>query len=164
MSESEMIFYCSGNTRLGKAVVAWSERGICALLPGEDEAALAQRFPRARLVAAPLHAWAERALRCMDEGNALDVPLDLHGTAFQQQVWRALREVPAGQTVTYAGLAARLQAPTAARAVARACASNPLAVLVPCHRVVRSDGGLGGYRWGVQRKQQLLDAERRAQQ
>ena len=156
--------YGFGSNRFGRVLVAWSERGICALLPGEDEVTLAQRFPRAKLVAAPLHAWAERALRCMDEGNALDVPLDLHGTAFQQQVWRALREVPAGQTVTYAGLAARLQAPTAARAVARACASNPLAVLVPCHRVVRSDGGLGGYRWGVQRKQQLLDAERRAQQ
>jgi AraC family transcriptional regulator of adaptative response/methylated-DNA-[protein]-cysteine methyltransferase len=96
----------------------------------------------------------------MDAGSSLDVPLDLHGTAFQQQVWQALREVPAGQTVSYAGLAARLKSPTAARAVARACASNPLAVLVPCHRVVRSDGGLGGYRWGVQRKQQLLEAER----
>ena len=157
---SSQLNYGFGNNGFGRVLVAWSERGVCALLPGEDEVTLAQRFPRATLVAAPLHPWAQRALRCMDAGSSLDVPLDLHGTAFQQQVWQALREVPAGQTVSYAGLAARLKSPTAARAVARACASNPLAVLVPCHRVVRSDGGLGGYRWGVQRKQQLLEAER----
>ena len=89
----------------------------------------------------------------------LDLPLDVRGTAFQQRVWRALREIPAGSTVSYSEIARRIGSPTAARAVAQACAANPLAVAIPCHRVVRSDGGLSGYRWGVERKRALLERE-----
>jgi len=89
----------------------------------------------------------------------LDLPLDVRGTAFQQRVWQALREIPAGSTASYTQIAARVGSPTAVRAVARACASNPIAVAIPCHRVVRNDGALSGYRWGVQRKRTLLERE-----
>ena len=89
----------------------------------------------------------------------LDLPLDVRGTAFQQRVWQALREIPAGQTASYAEIAARIGAPKAVRAVAQACGANPLAVAIPCHRVVRSDGSLSGYRWGVERKRALLERE-----
>jgi len=94
-------------------------------------------------------------------GLGFDLPLDILGTAFQQRVWAALREIPAGETASYAQIAARLRAPRAARAVAQACAANPLAVAVPCHRVLRGDGELSGYRWGVERKRELLRRERK---
>ncbi len=92
-------------------------------------------------------------------GQNLDLPLDIRGTAFQQRVWQALRAIPSGRTSTYAEIAQALGHPKAARAVAQACAANPLAVAIPCHRVVRADGGLSGYRWGVERKRKLLDRE-----
>ncbi|MEL1265499.1 methylated-DNA--[protein]-cysteine S-methyltransferase [Pseudoxanthomonas putridarboris] len=157
------------DTVLGKALVAATERGICAVELGDDEATLEQRlrgeFPQARVervdagsddfLAPRLRAVAERLA-----GRAGDVPVDLIGTSFQQRVWEALMKIPAGDTVSYAGLARQLGAPRAARAVASACAHNRIAVVVPCHRVIRGDGSLGGYRWGLPRKQQLLERER----
>lgn len=157
------------DTVLGRALVAATERGICAVELGDDDAVLEQRlreeFPLAQLerveagrddfLAPRLRAVAERLA-----GRDTDVPVDLLGTGFQQRVWDALMKIPAGETVSYAGLAQSLGAPRAARAVASACAHNRIAVVVPCHRVIRGDGSLGGYRWGLPRKQQLLARER----
>src|SRR5690606_8647861 len=109
--------------------------------------------------------WVARIIGFIEApGVGLDLPLDLRGTAFQRRVWQALRKLPPGQTLSYADLARRIGLPGGARAVARACASNPLALAVPCHRVVRTDGSLSGYRWGVERKRLLLERERRAAQ
>ncbi len=151
----------------GLVLVAERGRGLCAILMGDSEEALfdelTERFPRALLLqdeaemSAPLDAV--QALLA-DPHQGLDWPLDPLGTEFQVQVWQALRQVPPGQTVSYAELAARLGKPEAVRAVASACAANPLAVVVPCHRVIRSDGALSGYRWGAERKQSLLNRER----
>ena len=157
------------DTVLGRTLVAATERGICVIELGEDDAALERRlrdeFPHAQLerveagrddfLAPRLQAVAERLA-----GREADVPVDLLGTGFQQRVWDALMKVPEGETVSYAGLARQLGAPRAARAVASACAHNRIAVVVPCHRVIRGDGSLGGYRWGLPRKQQLLARER----
>lgn len=162
------IHYALVATALGKALVAATARGICAVALGDDDAALERElrdeFPQARLqrvdsgrdefLAPRLRAVAD-ALAC----KRATVPVELMGTAFQQRVWQALMRIPAGQTRSYAELAASLDAPRAARAVASACASNRVAVLVPCHRVIRGDGSLGGYRWGLPRKQALLAAE-----
>jgi AraC family transcriptional regulator of adaptative response/methylated-DNA-[protein]-cysteine methyltransferase len=151
---------------LGWALVAATERGICMTALGDDrarlEADLRRRFPAAELVAADaaLAGWAGRVVHYITRpGEQLDLPLDIRGTAFQAQVWRALQKIPPGQTATYLGIAEALGRPRAVRAVAQACASNKLAVLVPCHRVVRSDGDLAGYRWGVERKRALLERE-----
>lgn len=155
-------------TALGQALVAATERGLCAVELGDDAQVLEQRlhreFPQARIerveagrdefLAPRLQAVAERL-----RGQAADVAVDLVGTAFQKRVWEALMKIPSGQTRSYAQLAESLQAPRAARAVARACASNRLAVVVPCHRVIRGDGSLGGYRWGLPLKQVLLERE-----
>ncbi len=162
---TEIRFAC-GPSSLGTVLVAATDRGVCAILLGEDEAVLAAdlagRFPRARLdraggaferVVASVTALVEEPRR------ALDLPLDIRGTAFQRRVWEALRAVAPGTTATYASIAAALGTPSAARAVASACAANPLAVAVPCHRVLRADGGLAGYRWGVGRKRALLERE-----
>ena len=160
-------------TVLGKALVAATERGICAVELGEDADALEQRlgeeFPRANLqrvdagnddfLAPRLRAVAERL-----SGRDSDVPVDLLGTAFQKRVWDALMKIPLGQTRSYAELADALGAPKAARAVASACASNRIAVVVPCHRIIRGDGSLGGYRWGLPIKQALLQREQSAQE
>jgi AraC family transcriptional regulator of adaptative response/methylated-DNA-[protein]-cysteine methyltransferase len=152
---------------LGHVLVAATTRGVCAIAfgdaPRELLRELGERFPRATVLPADagVEALAARVVEMVDaKGAARDVPLDLVGTAFQQKVWRALREVPAGETVTYAELARRIGAPRAARAVGSACGKNPVAVAVPCHRAVRDDGGLGGYRWGVARKRALLERER----
>jgi AraC family transcriptional regulator of adaptative response/methylated-DNA-[protein]-cysteine methyltransferase len=153
----------------GLLLVAERGMGLCAILMGDDEdglrAELRMHFPHGYLhqdpaeMAAPLAA-AQNMLA--DPDGALDWPLEAQlGTPFQQQVWAALRQIPAGQTVSYAELAQRIGQPSAARAVASACAANPLAVAVPCHRVVRSDGGLSGYRWGEARKRMLLAREAR---
>jgi len=159
---------------LGQLLVAVTARGVCALTLGDDADALRDdlraRFPLAEIVEAsgdgdgredlePLAAAAVRMIESPELADAL--PLDLVGTAFQQRVWRALREVPAGETVTYAELARRIGAPAAIRAVGSACARNPVAVAVPCHRVLRSNGDLGGYRWGLSRKRALLEREKR---
>jgi AraC family transcriptional regulator of adaptative response/methylated-DNA-[protein]-cysteine methyltransferase len=153
-------------TSLGPMLVAGTERGVCAVLFGEDEAELQadlrRRFPRARFVDAPsgFESWvaAVAAYVAMPRG-VLDLPVDLQGTAFQQRVWSELRKVAAGTTTTYGEIAARIGTPGAVRAVAQACASNPAAVAVPCHRVVRRDGSLSGYRWGLDRKRKLLARE-----
>lgn len=152
---------------LGALLVAASPQGVCAIALGDDADALARelqdRFPQARLSGddadfARVVAQVVGFVEAPRIGLAL--PLDLRGTAFQQRVWAALRAIPPGQTLSYAELAQRIGAPAAVRAVASACAANTLAVAVPCHRVVRTDGSLSGYRWGVARKRALLDRER----
>ena len=157
-------------TALGQALVAVTERGVCAVLLGEDagalEADLRAEFPRATLqrVDAGRDEFLAPRVRAVAEAlsdRAGAVPVELIGTAFQQRVWEALMRIPAGETRSYAELADSLGLPRGARAVARACAGNRVAVLVPCHRVIRGDGSLGGYRWGLPRKQALLDSERR---
>jgi AraC family transcriptional regulator of adaptative response/methylated-DNA-[protein]-cysteine methyltransferase len=160
------IHFAIGQTSLGAVLVAQSARGVCAISLGEDPGALLEdlqdRFPKARLVGADaqFEAVVARVVGLVEApGAGLDLPLDLRGTVFQLRVWQALREVPPGSTVSYAELARRIGAPRAVRAVAGACGANPVAVAVPCHRVVRSDGGLSGYRWGVERKRELLHRE-----
>ena len=161
-----VIRFALAECSLGAILVASSDRGVCAILLGDDPEALLRdlqdRFPQAELRGAELD-YEETVARVISlveaPGLGLDLPLDVRGTAFQQRVWQALREIPAGSTVSYAELARRIGVPTGARAVAGACAANPLAVAIPCHRVVRNDGALSGYRWGVERKQQLLDRE-----
>jgi AraC family transcriptional regulator of adaptative response/methylated-DNA-[protein]-cysteine methyltransferase len=165
----ETIRFVTLETPLGWALVAATRRGLCMTALGEDRDGLAAelraRFPAAALVAedAELRDWAERIVRFITRPEAdLDLPLDIRGTAFQARVWRALRQIPLGRTASYAEIAAAIGAPRAVRAVASACAANRLALLVPCHRVVHSDGSLSGYRWGVERKRALLAREREA--
>lgn len=156
---------------LGALLVAQSARGVCAILLGDDAQVLAQdlqdRFPHAQLVGddRSFDALVARVVAFVEApGLGLDLPLDVQGTAFQQRVWQALQSIPAGETASYAEIAERIGSPSAARAVAQACAANALAVAIPCHRVVRNDGALSGYRWGVERKQALLDREHRQAQ
>jgi AraC family transcriptional regulator of adaptative response/methylated-DNA-[protein]-cysteine methyltransferase len=158
--------FAIGECSLGSILVAASERGVCAIFMGDDPGKLARdlqdRFPRALLLGgdAEFERLVARVVGFVEAPQlGLDLPLDVRGTAFQQRVWRALREVPLGATVSYTDVAKRIGAPKATRAVAQACASNPLAVAIPCHRVVRIDGSLSGYRWGVERKRSLLDRE-----
>jgi AraC family transcriptional regulator, regulatory protein of adaptative response / methylated-DNA-[protein]-cysteine methyltransferase len=139
---------------------------VCALQLGDDPDALVRdlqdRFPKARLIGGDtgFEQLVAKVVGSIEApGLGLDLPLDVRGTAFQQRVWQALRAIPAGATVTYTEIAKRIGAPRAVRAVAQACAANALAVAIPCHRVVRTDGALSGYRWGVQRKRALLDRE-----
>jgi AraC family transcriptional regulator of adaptative response/methylated-DNA-[protein]-cysteine methyltransferase len=153
-------------TSLGLILVAQSDRGVCAVLFGEDrdnlQRDLQTRFPGAQLTDgdADLDALAATVVGCVESPvQCLEVPLDLRGTSFQQAVWQALREIPAGRTMSYTEIARRIGQPQAVRAVAQACAANALAVVVPCHRVVKSDGSLSGYRWGVERKRALLQRE-----
>ncbi|MFE4112223.1 bifunctional DNA-binding transcriptional regulator/O6-methylguanine-DNA methyltransferase Ada [Kosakonia sp. YIM B13611] len=160
------VWYTFSDCALGRCLVAESERGICAiLLADSDEQLLAQLqaiFPRAQRAQAS-EAFSERVaqvIQRLDNADApFTLPLDLRGTAFQLQVWQALREIPAGETVSYQALAQKLGKPQAVRAVASACGANKLAIVIPCHRVVRSDGALAGYRWGMTRKAQLLQRE-----
>ncbi|MGE5088383.1 MAG: bifunctional DNA-binding transcriptional regulator/O6-methylguanine-DNA methyltransferase Ada [Candidatus Levyibacteriota bacterium] len=163
------IRFAVGLCSLGSILVAASGRGVCAILLGDDPDALLRdlqdRFPRARLIGgdAKFERLVARVVGFVEApGIGLDLPLDLRGTAFQQRVWQALRAIPPGETASYTDIAARIGAPRSVRAVAGACAANPLAVAIPCHRVVRNDGGLSGYRWGVERKRVLLDREARA--
>jgi len=153
-------------TSVGLVLVAGSAKGVCAALLGDDAAALRadlqRRFPGAELRPgdAAFQALAGVVAAFIDApATSCDIPLDLRGTAFQRQVWRALQRVPAGTTTTYQELAARIGRPQASRAVGQAVGANPVAVLIPCHRVLRSDGGLSGFRWGVERKRQLLARE-----
>lgn len=152
---------------LGALLVAATDKGICAILLGDEPEPLVQdlqaRFPNADLVGAEadFERTVAQVVAFVEAPRiGLDLPLDVRGTAFQQRVWQALRQVPAGQTVSYAELAERLGMPKAARAVAGACAANPVAIAIPCHRVVRIDGALSGYRWGIERKRALLESER----
>jgi AraC family transcriptional regulator of adaptative response/methylated-DNA-[protein]-cysteine methyltransferase len=160
------IRFAVGECTLGSILVARSERGVCAILLGDDPDALARqlqdRFPRATLIGgdAEFEELVSRVVGFVEApGLGLDLPLDVRGTAFQQRVWQALREIPPGRTASYGEIASRIGMPGAARAVAAACAANPLAVAIPCHRVIRNDGGLSGYRWGVERKRALLRRE-----
>jgi AraC family transcriptional regulator, regulatory protein of adaptative response / methylated-DNA-[protein]-cysteine methyltransferase len=164
--KSEEIRFAVGQTFLGAILVASSEKGVAAILLGDDPdelvRSLQDRFPKAHLVGADrrYEAMVARVVGLVEApGIGLDLPLDVRGTAFQQRVWQALREIPVGETVCYAEIALRVGSPQAARAVAAACAANNLAVAIPCHRVVRRDGALSGYAWGVERRRTLLDRE-----
>ncbi|PDO84064.1 bifunctional DNA-binding transcriptional regulator/O6-methylguanine-DNA methyltransferase Ada [Kosakonia sacchari] len=161
------VWYTFSDCALGRCLVAESERGICAiLLADSDEQLLAQLqaiFPRAQRAQAnaAFSSRVAQVIKRLDNADApFTLPLDLRGTAFQLQVWQALREIPTGETVSYRELAQKLGKPNAVRAVASACGANKLAIVIPCHRVVRSDGALSGYRWGMARKAQLLQRER----
>jgi len=165
----ETIRFTTVRTVLGWALVAATERGICMTALGDEksplEAELRRRFPAALIwpADAALAAWAEKIVRFITApGEQPDLPLDIRGTAFQARVWRALQKVPPGTTATYSEIAAALGQPKAVRAVAAACAANKLALLVPCHRIVRRDGDLAGYRWGIERKRALLARESEA--
>jgi AraC family transcriptional regulator of adaptative response/methylated-DNA-[protein]-cysteine methyltransferase len=162
----EEIRFAVGECSLGSILVARSERGVCAILLGDDPDALARdledRFPRAEIIGgdAGFERLVARVVGFVEAPRlGLDLPLDVRGTAFERRVWEALSAVPAGGTASYEEIARRIGSPRSARAVARACAANPLAVAIPCHRVVRKDGGLAGYRWGVERKRALLERE-----
>ena len=161
------IWFAVGECSLGAILVAQSNRGVCAILLGDDPDQLARdlqdQFPQANVLGAdPGFEQLIAQVVGFIEAPALglNLPLDLRGTAFQERVWQALREIPVGSTASYAEIAKRIGAPSAFRAVAQACGANSLAVAIPCHRVVRSDGHLSGYRWGVERKQLLLQRER----
>jgi AraC family transcriptional regulator, regulatory protein of adaptative response / methylated-DNA-[protein]-cysteine methyltransferase len=160
------IRFAVGQCSLGSILVAATAKGVCAIMFGDDPDVLARelqdRFPKARLIGgdAAFEQLVAKVVGFVEApGVGLDLPLDIRGTAFQQRVWQALREIPAGSTASYAEIAGRIGRPKAVRAVAQACASNALAVAIPCHRVVRTDGALSGYRWGVERKRALLDRE-----
>ena len=161
------IEFAIGQSSLGAILVARSQRGVCAISLGDDPDALLRelqdRFPRAELIGgdAGFERLVAQVVGLIEQpGIGIDLPLDVRGTAFQQRVWDALRKIPAGETESYTQIAQRIGSPKSARAVAQACASNTLAVAIPCHRVVRSDGALSGYRWGVERKRELLARER----
>ncbi len=163
---NEEICFAVAESSLGAILVASSQKGVASILLGDDPDALVRnlqdRFPKARLVGADreYEALVAQVIGFVEApGIGLNLPLDVRGTAFQQRVWRALREIPAGETVSYAEIARRIGSPKAVRAVAGACAANNLAVAIPCHRVVRNDGALSGYAWGVDRKRTLLDRE-----
>lgn len=160
------IEFAIGESSLGAILVARSQRGVCAISLGDDAEALLRelqdRFPRAELIGGDpsFEALVAQVVGLIEQPNlGIDLPLDVRGTAFQQRVWQALRQIPAGETASYAQIAQRIGSPKSVRAVAHACASNTLAVAIPCHRVVRSDGALSGYRWGVERKRELLSRE-----
>jgi AraC family transcriptional regulator of adaptative response/methylated-DNA-[protein]-cysteine methyltransferase len=163
------IFFDIASSQAGLLLVAATQRGLCFVAFGETENALEQRvaaeFPRAAIQRAPdrLRAWVEELVRRVADGRSrVELPLDVRATAFQRQVWRALTRIPPGESRSYAQVATAVGRPSAARAVAQACASNPVAVAIPCHRVVRTGGQAGGYRWGPERKTTLLEAERAA--
>lgn len=161
------IRFAIGQCSLGSILVASSDKGICAILLGDDPNELAQelqdRFPKATLIGGDraFERVVSRVVGLVERPQlGLDLPLDLRGTAFQQRVWQALRAIPVGETTTYAEIARRIDLPKAVRAVAGAIAANPIAVAIPCHRVIRTDGSLSGYRWGVPRKRALLAKEK----
>jgi len=166
----ENIAFATGKCSLGSVLVARSERGICAILLGDDPQQLTKdlsgRFPSAKIT----HAETEfkgllgNVIQLVDSPRtAIDLPLDIKGTAFQRRVWQALRKIPAGSTATYSDISKSIGAPKSVRAVARACAENPIAVAIPCHRAIAKDGSLAGYRWGLARKRKLLDREAKSQ-
>ena len=160
------IRFAVGECSLGSILVASTKRGVCAISMGADPDLLTRdlqdRFPRANLIGGDVEfeGVVSKVVGLVESpAVGLDLPLDIRGTAFQQRVWQALREIPSGATASYTDIANRIGSPKSIRAVAQACGANALAVAIPCHRVIRSDGALSGYRWGVERKQALLDRE-----
>ncbi|CNL17563.1 bifunctional regulatory protein/DNA repair protein [Yersinia enterocolitica] len=158
--------FAVGESALGAILMAKSELGICAILLGDSPGPLVQqlqdKFPQAELIGgdAEFEQWFAQVVGLVEAPQfGLDLPLDIQGTAFQQRVWQALREIPVGETASYADIAAKMGSPKSMRAVAGACAANILAVAIPCHRVIRQDGSLSGYRWGIDRKKRLLEKE-----
>ena len=164
----ERIHFAIRSSSLGNVLIAATQTGICAVFLGDDPAALtddlARRFPKAAIkkAGADFETLAARVVAAVENPSGADagLPLDLRGTAFQYRVWQALRAVPAGSTISYGALAQKLGAPRAVRAVAGACGANPVAILVPCHRVIGADGKPTGYRWGIARKKALLEKEK----
>ncbi len=164
----ETIRFGVGECSLGSILVAGTSRGVCAIFLGNDPGRLVRelqdRFPRASLKGGEreFERWMARAVALVDRpATSVDLPLDIRGTAFQRRVWSALQRIPPGRTASYSEIARRIGSPSAVRAVATACASNRIAIGIPCHRVVRTDGSLSGYRWGVARKKELLERESR---
>jgi AraC family transcriptional regulator of adaptative response/methylated-DNA-[protein]-cysteine methyltransferase len=162
------ITYTVTDSRLGRVLVGTTPRGISAVYLGDRDAPLAsalrKEYPRAAIRPGGREAqkWVRAIVRYLDGGApGLDLPLDVQATAFQRRVWETLRRIPSGTTQTYGEIARAMGRPKAARAVARACATNPVSLVIPCHRVVRGDGGMGGYRWGIERKKALLAQEMR---
>ena len=169
LADEESIRFGTRQSFLGMVLVAASEKGVCAILLGDDAkglvAELRTRFPRATLIAgnAGFAEVAAKVVRAVETPDSKpNLPLDLRGTEFQQCVWRALREIPVGATATYKEIAEKVGMSATAQEVGEACAANALAVIVPCHRVVRTDRSLAGYRWGVMRKRALLQKEQEA--
>jgi AraC family transcriptional regulator of adaptative response/methylated-DNA-[protein]-cysteine methyltransferase len=163
------IFFAIGECSLGSILVAQSEKGICSILIGDDPQLLVgdlqDRFPKANLVGdeRDYQELIAKVVGLIEKpGVGLGLPLDIRGTAFQQRVWKALQQIPPGSTATYTEIAAKIGMPKEVRAVAQACGANALAVAIPCHRVIRNDGSLSGYRWGVERKRVLLEREAHA--
>jgi AraC family transcriptional regulator of adaptative response/methylated-DNA-[protein]-cysteine methyltransferase len=161
------IQYAIAATPIGKMLLAATDRGICSIRFGDAEATLESElrieYPKAEIVRSDRRLGEQvKALRAIIQGESkIALPMDIQATAFQRQVWQALQAIPRGATKSYSKIAADIGHPKAARAVARACAANPVAVVIPCHRVVREDGSLGGYRWGLERKRKLLSLEGR---
>ncbi|MEM1091462.1 MAG: bifunctional DNA-binding transcriptional regulator/O6-methylguanine-DNA methyltransferase Ada [Pseudomonadota bacterium] len=162
-----VVYFALGQCSLGCLLVAATDRGVCAIALGDEPevmlADLERRFPRADLRGgdADFDTLVAQVAGLIDQGDSSsELPLDIRGTAFQQRVWQALTEIPRGETRSYRQISEAIGQPRASRAVAAACGANPLAVAIPCHRVVRSDGGLSGYRWGVERKAELLRREK----
>ncbi|HUL72047.1 MAG TPA: methylated-DNA--[protein]-cysteine S-methyltransferase [Vicinamibacterales bacterium] len=164
------IRWLAADSRVGRVLVAATERGLCAVRAGGPDVelvrALRDEFPRASIDPRPSSRLRPLLTTALAVANATkvpaDLPIDIQGTAFQWRVWRALTRIPQGETRTYADVARAIGRPSAVRAVARACATNPIALVVPCHRVIRTDGGLGGYRWGLAMKEALLAVERKS--
>ena len=161
-----MIRFAIGECSLGAILVASSEKGVCCITLGDDPdfllADLQNRFRKAEFIGgdADFEKIVAKVVGFVEAPKlGLDLPLDIRGTAFQQRVWQALREIPLGSTASYSDVAGKIGSPNSVRAVAGACAANSIAVAIPCHRVVRTDGNLSGYRWGVERKRSLLDRE-----
>lgn len=162
---NQTIVYSYADTPLGRMLVAATERGVCAIRFGEDEHLLTElkkEFPKATLIenSANLESFIQTICKHLEGEHKLELPLDISGTAFQYKVWKVLQTIPYGQTRSYSQVAQSIGDPKAVRAVATACASNPVALVVPCHRVVRANGELSGYRWGIEKKQKLLEQER----
>lgn len=166
VDHNPQIAYHIGDSPLGRLLIAATEKGLCGLMWGDRDQALVEALSR-RFRGRTLHPGLEKPQRWFEPVNrflggepvALSFPLSPGGTLFQRTVWGRIQEIPTGRTLTYAGLATALGNPDGVRAVAGACAANPVALVIPCHRVIRSDGGLGGYRWGLHRKQRLLSLE-----
>jgi AraC family transcriptional regulator of adaptative response/methylated-DNA-[protein]-cysteine methyltransferase len=163
--KGQRIQFAIVSSPLGRLLGAYTEKGVCAVSIGDSdralEKALREQFPNAEINAAgsTIHEWITAIVRGIGGGINPSIPLDAQGSAFQWRVWKALQQIPRGTTLSYSEVARKIGQPTAARAVARACATNPVALVIPCHRVVRDDGTLGGYRWGMDRKAELLDLE-----